>query len=43
MDENTTILDLIKKMEEEELDFLPEDEDVREGFMAFMKFIILAV
>lgn len=41
MDENTTILDLLKKIEEEELDFLPEDENVRKGFMAGIKFLIL--
>lgn len=42
MDENTTILDLLNKYEEEELDFLPPDENVRKGFMNFMKFLILA-
>ncbi len=43
MDENTTILDLLKKIEEEELDFLPPDEDARDGFMAFIKFLVIAV
>jgi hypothetical protein len=43
MEKDVTILDLLDKLEKEELDdFLPPDENVRKGFMAFIKFLMLS-
>lgn len=42
MEDNRTITDLLEKLQAEELDFLPPDENVRNGFMTFIKFIMLA-
>lgn len=41
MENEKTILELISGLKDE-LDFLPEDDTIREGFLTFMKFIVLA-
>jgi len=43
MDANTSIVDLLEKVKKEELDFLPPDEGVRDGFMSLMEFLILSI
>ncbi|MFZ7120028.1 MAG: hypothetical protein ACOWWH_03635 [Eubacteriaceae bacterium] len=42
MEDNKTLLEVFEEIKENELDFLPNDENVREGFMTFIKFISLA-
>lgn len=41
MDKEKTLLEQIDSLKDE-LDFLPEDDKVREGFLTFLKFMILA-
>lgn len=42
MEENKTLLEVFEEIKENELDFLPDDESVREGFMTLMKFMVLS-
>ncbi|WP_281350060.1 hypothetical protein [Alkalibaculum sporogenes] len=42
MENDKTILELFDKLQQEELDFLPPDENVRKGFITFLKFMVLA-
>lgn len=42
MENKETITDLLEKIQAEELDFLPPDENVKKGFMTFIKFIMFA-
>lgn len=43
MDKNTTILELLDKLEKEELEFLPPVEEARKGFMTLIKFLIISI
>lgn len=42
MENDKTILELLDKLEKEELDFLP-DENAKKAFMDFIRFIIVAI
>lgn len=42
MEKDETILELLDKLEKEELDFLP-DENAKKAFMALIKFMIVAI
>ncbi|WP_281421822.1 hypothetical protein [Clostridium thailandense] len=42
MEKDKTILELLDKLEKEELDFLP-DENAKKAFMALIKFMIVAI
>lgn len=42
MENEKTILELFDKLQKEELDFLPQDENIRKGFITFLKFMLLA-
>lgn len=43
MDNDMTILELLDKLEREELEFLPPVEEARKGFMTIIKFLVLSI
>lgn len=42
MEQTTMITDILEEIKEKELDFLPDIPEVKEGYMAALKFFLLA-
>ncbi|MFA0816729.1 MAG: hypothetical protein ACC608_13225 [Anaerofustis sp.] len=42
MEQKKTVLEVMDEIKQKELDFLPPDDMVREGFLFFVKFMMLA-
>lgn len=42
MEMNKTTTEVFEEIKEKELDFLPEDDEIRENFMTLLKFLMLS-